>query len=206
MSQLSFQYPAVYLLACLLIAIGGALLLYYRSRSLQDRPEWQRFLLAFLRSLSLFLLCLLLMNPILKHFKTDLKKPVIAIAIDQSASMFYKDSSWYGAWTDQMKQFTEALSEKYRIENYYFGARSSRNAMDSPGTKRTDIESSLEQIQEQSDLQLLKAVVMVSDGIYNSGKNPYYHPLCQITPIYTVFHGDSTREKTSEFKEYIIMM
>lgn len=195
MSQLSFQYPAVYLLACLLIAIGGALLLYYRSRSLQDRPEWQRFLLAFLRSLSLFLLCLLLMNTILKHFKTDLKKPVIAIAIDQSASMFYKDSSWYGAWTNQMKQFTEALSEKYRIENYYFGARSSRNAMDTPGKKRTDIESSLEQIQEQSDLQLLKAVVLVSDGIYNSGKNPYYHPLCQITPIYTIFHGDSTREK-----------
>ncbi|MFN8329669.1 MAG: hypothetical protein U0T81_00370 [Saprospiraceae bacterium] len=114
--------------------------------------------------------------------------------------MFYKDSSWYGAWTDQMKQFTEALMKSTALKTTIL-VRSSRNAMDSPGTKRTDIESSLEQIQEQSDLQLLKGG---SHGFRRDlqfwQRNPYYHPLYQITPIYTVFHGDSTRKRPRNSK------
>lgn len=195
MGQLSFQYPEYYLFFCLLIGIGGAFLLYYKSKNLADRPEWQRFLLAILRGLSLFLLCLLLLNPIIKRFKNDLKKPQAFIAIDQSASMHSKDSSWVKNFNSSLNQLSNQLSEKYDVKNIFFGAAASEKNIDFGQSKRTNIDDAFQRIADEADPQLLKSVILLSDGIYNSGKNPYYNKLLQMSQVHTIFHGDSTQEK-----------
>ncbi|MEO6190975.1 MAG: hypothetical protein ABIO44_12060, partial [Saprospiraceae bacterium] len=195
MDQLSFQYPTYYLILCFALAIGGGFLLYFKSKSLQDRPEWQRFVLAVLRATTLFLLGLLLMNPILKRFINDVKKPQLAIAIDQSASMVQKDSTWIKEFNTSLSKFKENLFDKYQIDQYQFGAKVSKENLSSGLIKRSNIDEALNTISDQSNPQLLKGVILLSDGIYNSGKNPYYNGLCQTTPIYSLFHGDSIQEK-----------
>ncbi|MCC6815429.1 MAG: hypothetical protein IT267_03335 [Saprospiraceae bacterium] len=195
MGQLSFQYPQYYLLLSLLVAIAGALILYYKSTSLHDRPEWQRFLLSVVRGLSLLFLCLLLLNPILKRFQTEIKKPQTYIAIDQSESMLNQDSNWFKQYTGSLENAKKVLSEKYDIKTLYFASDVSSNAIDKNNAKRTSIDNVFQKISDEADPQLLKSVILLSDGIYNSGKNPYYNRLTQMSPIYTLFHGDSTQEK-----------
>lgn len=195
MGQLSFQYPDYYLLACLALAILSALLLYYKGKSLQDRPEWQRFLLALIRGFSIFLLALLLMNPILKRYINDVKKPQLAIVYDKSFSMMSKDSSWMPVFDKSLEQFKSQLSDKYQIEQYNFGSSTTQLDLPISMRKRTNIDDALLTIADHSNAQLLKGVVLITDGIFNSGKNPYYNGLCQLTPIFTVFHGDSSQEK-----------
>ncbi len=195
MGQLSFQYPEYYLIACLLLGTAGALLLYYKSKNLQDRPEWQRFTLAFLRGLTLFLLALLLMNPILKRFKSDLKKPQAYIAIDQSASMFTKDSTWIKDFNLSIENLNEAISDKYEVKKVFFGAKTSSYEIDKSDSKRSNIDDAFQSIQDEADPQLLKSVILFSDGIYNTGKNPFYNRLTQSAQIHSIFHGDSTQEK-----------
>ncbi|NOT36726.1 MAG: VWA domain-containing protein [Saprospiraceae bacterium] len=195
MGQLSFQYPTYYLFLCLLVAIGGALLLYYKSKNLQDRPEWQRFVLALLRGLTLFLLGFLLLNPILKRFQNELKKPQAYLVNDESASMYSKDSSWLKSFQSESSKMTDEISDKYEVKVIHFGAQASDNNISAGLSKRTNIDDALQIISDEADPQLLKSVILVSDGIYNSGKNPYYNKLTQSTPIHTLFHGDSTQEK-----------
>ncbi|MEP7196959.1 MAG: hypothetical protein ABI851_10600 [Saprospiraceae bacterium] len=195
MGQLSFQYPEYYIILCLLLGVGGAFLLYFKSKSLADRPEWQRFLLAVLRGLSLFFLGLLLMNPVFKRYISDLKKPQLAIAIDQSVSMIHKDSTWVNEFNNNLENTISKLSDKYQLSKYYFGATSSEKAISYNQSKRTNIDDVLTNISDKADPQLLKAVILFSDGIYNNGKNPYYNDLIQNTPFYSIFHGDSTQDK-----------
>lgn len=195
MGQLSFQYPVYYLWLCLLVAIAGSVLLYYKSKSLSDKSVTQKLFLAILRGLSILFLGLLLMNPLLKSFQSELKKPQLSIALDQSESMNFKDSSWKVKFNEDFKSFKNNLSDKYQIDQYYFASKTDKSEISKSYTKRTSIEEAFTIINDQSNPQLLKGVILISDGIYNSGRNPYYHNLVQTVPIFSVFHGDSVQEK-----------
>ena len=45
---------------------------------------------------------------------------------------------------------------------------------------KTNITQIFDNIQDQSDLQNLKVVVLCSDGIYNAGKKSFYHSLLAV--------------------------
>ncbi|MCC6279682.1 MAG: hypothetical protein IT262_03715, partial [Saprospiraceae bacterium] len=86
MLDLSFQYPAWFLLLCVLLGLGYAFLLYYRDTTFRDQAPRLHLWLGLLRFLTVTLLSALLLSPLLKSLLTETKKPVVVLAQDQSES------------------------------------------------------------------------------------------------------------------------
>lgn len=111
MLDLSFQYPAWFLLLCVLLGLGYALLLYYRDTTFREQaPNLHRWL-GLLRFLTVTLLSALLLSPLLKSLLTETKKPVIVLAQDQSESAA---ADLQGAALETYKQNWQALREGLR--------------------------------------------------------------------------------------------
>ena len=80
MLDLSFQYPAWFLIFCVLLGLGYALLLYYRDNTFRDQaPNLNRWL-GLMRWITVTLLSALLLSPLLKSFFTETKKPIVSTA------------------------------------------------------------------------------------------------------------------------------
>ena len=195
MGEFSFQYPSSFLIFCLLCGLGLSLLLYYKVNTWNDRPKWFVFTLACLRFLSASLIAFLLLNPLFKNFKKEIKKPVLVYLEDNSKSLKAKDSSWIKPYIDQRDQMINNLEEKYEVKKFEFGNETKQDFSNFYNQSKSNPYAALEYVADVLDVQNLKAVILHSDGIYNSGRNPLYHPLLKMAPVYTVLHGDTVPEK-----------
>jgi hypothetical protein len=194
MSNISLQYPAWYIILCVLLGLGYALALYFRERRFDEQATWLKWLMAGLRALAVTLLSVLLLSPLLKAVLNETKKPVLVFAQDESESvaMGLKDSA---AYHQKMRQLTSGLSDKYDVKTYSFGEKV-REGID---FKYKDKTSNLSQVlADLTDLyagQNLGAVVMASDGIYNEGANPIYAGDKLGAPVFTIALGDTIPKK-----------
>lgn len=196
MLDLSFQYPAWFLLLCVLLGLGYALLLYYRDTTFREQaPRLHRWL-GLLRFLTVTLLSALLLSPLLKSLLTETKKPVIVLAQDQSESAA---ADLQGAALETYKQnwqaLREGLDENYEVHELSFGDQV-REGVDFNFTdKVTNLSELLKGVYDLYGGQNLGAVVVASDGIYNEGSNPAYVDVAIAAPVYTVALGDTTPKK-----------
>ena len=60
---------------------------------------------------------------------------------------------------------------------------------------RTDIAGALQRVEQDLDGQNLGGVFLISDGRYNTGRNPIYLAERYDVPIYTTVVGDTTRQR-----------
>ena len=195
MGEFSFQYPASFIVFCLLCGLGLSLLLYYKSKTWNDRPRWHLFLLGFLRFLSGSLIAFLLLNPLFKNFKKEIRKPVLVYLEDNSRSLIAKDSSWKENYIDQRTSILKDLEEKYDIKKFEFGNQCSSDFTNTYNQNKSNPYAAFDHVSDVVDIQNVKAVLLHSDGIYNSGRNPLYHPLLKLSPIHTILQGDTIPEK-----------
>jgi len=196
MLDLTFQYPAWFLIFCVLLGLGYALLLYYRDTTFREQSKNLNRWLGLLRWLTVTLLSALLLSPLLKSVLTETKKPVIVLAQDQSESV---GNDLQGEALAQYKQnwqlLREGLSADYEVHEIAFGDNV-REGVDFVFTdKITNFSELLRGVYDLYGGQNLGAVVVASDGIYNEGSNPAYADVAISAPIYTVALGDTTPKK-----------
>jgi len=196
MLNLSFQYPAWFLIFCALLGLGYALLLYYRDTTFRDQaPRLHRWL-AVLRWLTVTLLSALLLSPLLKSLLTETKKPIVVLAQDQSESVA---ADLQGAALDQYKQnwqsLRDALAENYEVHELAFGDNVREGVDFNFQDKVTNLSEALRSVYDLYGGQNLGAVVLASDGIYNEGSNPAYTDAQIAAPVYTVALGDTTPKR-----------
>lgn len=193
MFQLSFQYPAWFLIFCVLLGLGYALLLYYRDKTFREQnPNLHRWL-GLLRWLSITLLSALLLSPLLKNYLNETKKPIVVLAQDQSEST---GNDLKGADLDRYKEdwngLKSSLSDDYEVHELAFGDQV-REGVDFNFTdKVTNFSELIRGVYDLYGGQNLGAVVIASDGIYNEGSNPAYADVPLSAPVYTVALGDTT--------------
>ena len=196
MPDLSFQYPAWFLIFCVLLGLGYALLLYYRDTTFRDQAPGLHRWLGALRFLTVTILSALLLSPLLKSLLTETRKPVIVLAQDQSESIAadLKDAS-----LEQYKQnwqaLRDALADNYEVHELAFGDNVREGVNFGFTDKVTNISELLRGIYDLYGGQNLGAVVVASDGIYNEGSNPVYSEAQLSAPVYTVALGDTTPKK-----------
>jgi hypothetical protein len=119
------EYPSWFILFCAIAGIIFAALLYYRDKRIIEVKNWLKLLLAFLRFLTVFFLCFLLLSPLLKSEFRELEKPLIVVAQDNSSSIVIgKDSAFYrNAYRQKLNDFIDALSNKYSVKTYFICKR-----------------------------------------------------------------------------------
>ena len=196
MANLSFQYPAWFLILCVLLGLGYALLLYFRDTTFQERAPRLSLLLGIMRWLTVTILSALLLSPLLKSIITDTKKPVIVLAQDQSESI---GATLQGPALEQYKQdwqsLRTSLEENYEVHELALGDDVREGVDFSFQDKVSNLSQAMQSIYDMYGTQNLGAVVIASDGIYNEGSNPAYSGAQLTAPVYTIALGDTVPKK-----------
>ena len=196
MPELSFQYPAWFLVLCVLLGLGYASLLYYRDVTFNEKPLlYRRFLFA-LRWVVVTLISGLLLSPLLKRTIIEVRKPVITLLQDQSESIGGElNGEGLTRYIQDWQQFKAVLSDRYEVRELAFGDQV-RDTVDFDfRDKVTNLSEAVQEVYDRYGAQNLGAIVLATDGIYNEGSNPVYGKSAMNVPVYTVALGDTTPKK-----------
>jgi len=178
---------------CLGIAILFWLILYFRDQTFKYIKPYWKWLMISLRSLATAILLYLILAPLFKSVFTEVKKPLIVIAQDNSQSILrnWPKDKQARYLADKTALETE-LSKTFEVLPLTFGEKPDEQQAIDFSERATDISAAFDYIQNQTAGQNLGAIILASDGNYNQGRNPLYSNPSLSVPIYAVTLGDST--------------
>lgn len=180
MSRLIFESSPLYLVLCLALAVGAAYILYKAKHPWSKRTNQILFAT---RAVLIFLLALLLLEPILKQVNNFFIKPVIVVLQDDSASVNeVVDSLKQQAISKQLSQLQKQLEDQEYAVTF-------RTLQDPNGT--SDFTSAMKKVSNDYEGQKVAGLIFISDGIYNAGISPLYTTFN--FPIHTIGVGDTTK-------------
>lgn len=188
------QYPLWLAIFAVLLGVGYALFLYFRNDNVAFEKR-SRIVMASLRGLAMTLLAFLLLAPMLKMIRKKTDKPVIIFSIDNSESIKSgKDADFYTAeYPKQLQKIIDELAKDYDVDAYLVGdenkSADKTNAAPDFSDKSTNLSALFDDISLLYANRNVGAVVMLTDGIYNSGANPFYAAQKTNFPVYTVGLG-----------------
>jgi hypothetical protein len=191
------ELPFYYVFICLAAGAFYAYLLYRREKKRETFSKGILYTLFTLRFFSVFIISLLLLNFLLKQNLNQTEKPLILLALDNSASIIAgKDSTEIkNNFLKNLDQLNKSLSEKYNVQALLFGNKISQGDQADFKDKETDISQLLNEVDNNYSNQNIGALVICSDGIINKGMNPISQAEKFKFPIYTVALGDTILKK-----------
>lgn len=188
------------LLLLLLIAAGFSFFTY--RRTVPDLPPGRKALLISLRIIAIFLLLFVLFEPIFTLIRGAFEKPKLAVLLDNSLSMSLKDAK-----SDRKTDYISVL-EKTGFMNLDESQRKiisfdsdikeyEKFNQDSLSLKgqMTDISKAFKWVNNNLDQENIGAVLLITDGAFNTGNNPIYQADMTGRRVYIVGIGDSTEPK-----------
>ncbi len=182
MQRLVFESSPAFILLCVGLGIGYAWLLY------SGQHPWGKTtnrILFFVRALVVGLVAFLLIGPILKLTTNELEKPSLVFIVDNSASV----TEALGKEKQQkILEEVTARSKEIGDGNYNVVVR---NLATTDPANASDLHGALRSVTTDFEGKNLAGIVLVSDGVYNSGPSPLYTTLR--IPVYTVGIGDTTQ-------------
>jgi hypothetical protein len=190
-----FHYPDWYVALCLAVAVATAALLYVRSRQLSEVPAWLKWVMAGLRTAAVFLICILLLAPLIESTTEEVEKPVIVVAHDNSRSLLLGSDSAFvaGEYLPAYDRFIARLQGHYRTDAFLFGETFRQGSTPDLQDAETDISDLFVKLFDRYYNRNVGAIVVASDGIWNKGQDPtYLAERFPGIPIYTIALGDTT--------------
>ncbi len=188
----------------LLVAVGIAYWTYRRTNPPLARGL--RISLFALRAVAMFLLMFLLLEPILSLFWRRVEAPVVALLVDTSASMSISEGP-----QDRLAQAMaflqspalEEISQRNRMRIFQFAEQAHPWQNDSLRAEglATDMARALETVKAELSGQNLSAVVILTDGADNLGRNPAHLAGALGLPIYAVGIGSEDPRSDISLKE-----
>jgi len=170
-----------------LVALTITWLLYNRSNT--PWKQWQNLILASLRFLGIFLILLLLLKPLIRQVASQVEKPIVAIAIDNSQSVVA-----HGTDSTLIKE--QVAKIRHELDQAGLEVRTySHNDSDSIRYDQsiTDLSGLLRKVDNDLEGRNWVTTVLFTDGIYNQGRSPLYRPYP--VPQFQVGLGDTIPPK-----------
>ncbi|MCL2041270.1 MAG: hypothetical protein FWG84_04425 [Bacteroidales bacterium] len=191
--NLTTEYSVWFIPLCLLVGVAYGAILYYRNTRDELPASLKRWLFA-LRTVAVSFIVFLLLGPMIKNAAHKNVKPVIAIATDASLSMNNAlNPQQRQQLFDDIKKLDETLSSRFDVQYLAFGSTVLNQPCDSFYMPSTNMGNLFDVIDAQYKHSNLGAVIVISDGINNEGKDPLYAATPIETSIYTVGVGDTTQ-------------
>jgi hypothetical protein len=189
---ISFQSP----LSLLVVVLLGLTALFisiwtYWNTHLERRPK---ILLMSLRASGLLCLLLVLSNPLLQRSSTVDEQHIIPVLLDQSLSTSIERDEWQGLDTyKQLVSQLSQLSKNIKLLPYGFDQEIYTLGLDSLTLTggETDLAKAIGSVYETQPNA--KAILLLSDGIYNSGRDPRFVSDRIDIPIFALGLGDTTQ-------------
>lgn len=198
MKSITLESSPAFILVCLAISVGYGFLLY------TSKHPWTKTInrILFAGRVSLvFLLCFLLLGPIIRQINNVLEKPVFVVLQDNSVSVKETtDSISRSELNGSLMKLKQSL-----FENGYDVAHKSLSGDDATqivfDAPTSDIHGALRKITNQYEGKSIGGVLLLSDGIYNTGLSPLYANYN--FPVYTVGVGDTTQRQDIVLKDLV---
>jgi hypothetical protein len=199
MKEVFFEAHPAFIIVCLLIAIGYAALLYTTKH---PWPKTLNKVLFSLRALLVFLLAFLLLSPIIKQIKNSFDKPVIVVLHDNSVSIKETtDSVFRNSLQERLRGLQQSLSERgYAVAKHDLSGIVDKERIEY-NEVTSDLNGALRKVTNQYEGQSVAGVLLVSDGIYNTGLSPLY--ATYNFPIHVLGVGDTSQRKDVVLKDLI---
>lgn len=195
--ELITEKPLWFIVFCLLLGALYAWLLYRNDGKLKSISSTLVKGLIVLRFTVVSLLAFLLLSPLIKTVTRTIEKPLIIIAQDASQSILIgKDSGFYKSeFPKKLIELQNRLSQKFDVRSFNFG-KDVNNGFDfTYPQKQTDYTQLFDKISAGFDNRNLGAVVIATDGIYNSGSSMIYESEKFKVPFYSIALGDTSARK-----------
>jgi hypothetical protein len=186
MQRLLFEYSPAFIFLCILVGVGYAFILYKNKYHWSKRTNQGLFVL---RAVLVTLLTFLLLGPVLKLTQNSTEKPSVVFLVDDSESVREViDSLKRQKLLSDLKTQSAALDEN-DFEIKLQGLAGQEDEINFK-TSTSDLAGAIRSITASYEGKNLAGIVLVSDGIYNSGTSPLYLPMR--IPVYAVGVGDTT--------------
>jgi hypothetical protein len=197
-----FQYPTWFVLICIAVGLLYAFGMYYKDSRFGEQTKKLNPVLGTLRFLTVTIICLLLLDPVMRATITEKKAPIVVLAQDNSQSLLQSmDSLKRKEYKDKMETLKQNLAGKYDLKVYSFGDEVREGLDYTYSDKVTNISRFLEEIYDMYSNQNLGTVIMASDGIFNQGNNPIYIGGKLNVPIFSIALGDTAAKKDLVLKK-----
>jgi hypothetical protein len=193
MFEITTTYSLWWLLPIVILSAILSALLYFRN-SKEDFPKWLKALLFSTRFLTFVLLGSFLLSPMVKSWKTEVEKPVIVLAVDNSSSMIFSGDTSENILNNRkiVENIIDGLGSKYQVDAYIFGSGIKASNKPDFQDNYTDINQCIIDVKQKYQYRNVGVMILISDGIYNRGSNPVYSAYNIPFPIYTLGLGDSS--------------
>ncbi|WP_421938566.1 hypothetical protein [Pedobacter sp.] len=177
-------------LGCMALGILYAWLLYRGNKNLDKRL---RYGLTALRIIVVALVAWLLFAPLIKTLNYTLDKPVIIIGQDNSLSIGQVKGAGFDErrYEKDLNALRDRLADKFEVKTYHFGDQVAEGYDFKHQAKLSNASAFLQQVQDEYANRNIGAIVLSTDGIFNSGGNPVYRINQINAPVYTIALGDS---------------
>ena len=186
-------------LTALLIIIAVAFSIFSYRTTVPQISSARKIVLITLRSIALSLLLFILFEPILTIIRGTQDAPKLAVLLDNSLSVSKLDalgdrkisflkaidnSNFLSLNKDKLKT-TIFSSDIYSPDEFTFKEMNFKGQM-------TDISKALKWVSSNAEKENIQAVLLITDGAFNTGNNPIYDAEFLGKPIFTIGIGDST--------------
>ncbi len=188
MQSLQFESSPLYIIICAALGLGYAAILYRAKHSWTKIVNW---ILFSLRTMVVSFTAFLLLGPIVKFTNNVVEKPSYVFLLDNSASVKEKIDSV------QLQKLNESIVAAKREIESDDNVVSIRDLSNREGSFLTtaaltsDLTSTIRNVTDEYEGKNLAGIILVSDGIYNSGISPLFTPFR--LPISTIGIGDTTQ-------------
>lgn len=185
------------------ISVVLAIWFYSKSNWVKELHKRWRILFPILRSLSLFIIGILLIGLIFETVNYRVEKPIIISLIDRSSSMKnYKDSSQINNLVDNFqKALHTELDESFEIIEMNVASKTQYGKTNSFNGVLSNLSDGFEKIHTDYYNRNVGAILFVSDGNFNTGNNPIYSAeKINLTPVFTLGVGDTTPKRDQYIK------
>ncbi len=186
MQRLLFESSPIFIFLCAAIALSYAYVLYRSKHTWSKRINQVLF---GLRTVLVFFLSILLLGPVIKLITNQFEKPSWVFLIDSSSSVAeVVDSTSRIQLKAQLDQVRKSLQQDgYEVKwNDLTGNQLDEVSFNAP---TSDLNKGIQHVIQEHEGRNLAGIILVSDGIYNSGLSPLYTPVRM--PIYAIGIGDS---------------
>lgn len=185
-----------------IFAIAFAWWYYRKQKQLEDISSPVRWGLTALRAVSLFLIGALLIGLLFETKESKTQKPQFITLTDNSSSMLnYRDSLQVKQKSEEIRKvLEERFGDDFDFSHFTIGAQLGEKSPDY-AEQQSDLNAGFEEIYARFYNQNIGGICFISDGNFNTGKNPAYAAeKIALTPIFTIGVGDTILKKDQLIK------
>ncbi|WP_179319877.1 vWA domain-containing protein [Winogradskyella helgolandensis] len=193
MDKLTIIYITLAAITALLLALFQYL---YKSKLKSNL----KYVLTGLRTISIFCILLLLINPKFESFTYFDEKPTLVVAVDDSESVSYLKQDEKAREVVAALQTNSELKDRFDIQAYSFGKSVSTLDSLNFNERQSNLALALKQFGEVYANQTAPIIVL-SDGNQTYGSDYSYIAKGVKQPIYPIILGDSTVHSDLSIKQ-----